>query len=71
MKTTFNFLGTPVVKDGFLINGKTEDGFLIDGTTPNDAVKIFLYLKDTYFCPSWKYGITLPYFIPNMKKGDS
>lgn len=63
MIINFNFIGTPVVK--------TEDGFLIGGKTPNDAVKIFLYLKDTYFSPSWKYGITLPYFIPNMKKGDS
>lgn len=63
MKTLFNFIGTPVIK--------TEDGFLISGNTPNDAVKIFLYLKDTYFCPSWKYGITLPYFIPNMKKADT
>jgi len=65
MKTSFKFLGTPVTK--------TEDGFLIDGETPNDAVKIFLYLRDTYFYPSWNYnnGITLPYFIPNMKKADT
>lgn len=65
MTINFNFIGTPVVKTG--------DGFLIGGKTPNDAVKIFLYLKDTYFYPSWNYnnGITLPYFIPNMKKGDS
>lgn len=65
MTINFNFIGTPVVKTG--------DGFLIGGKTPNDVVKIFLYLKDTYFSPSWNYnnGITLPYFIPNMKKADT
>ena len=62
MKTSFNFLGTPVTK--------TEDGFLIDGETPNDAVKIFLYLKDTYFHPTWQYnnGITFPYFLPKFNR---
>lgn len=65
MIINLNFIGTPVVKTG--------DGFLIGRKTPNDAVKIFLYLKDTYFCPSWNYnnGITLPYFIPSMKKADT
>jgi len=65
MKINLNFIGTPVTI--------TDKEYIIGKNTKNDAVKIFLYLKDTYFNPSWNYnnGITLPYFIPNMKKGDS
>ena len=62
--TIINFAGTPV-----LIK---EDGFVIAKTKKNDPKKIFLYLKDTYFHPTWLYnnGITFPYFLPkfNTKK---
>ena len=59
---TINFIGTPVKI--------TKDGFIINKNTNNDAVKIFLYLKDTYFNPNWNYnnGITLPYFLPKFNK---
>ena len=65
MTINLDFAGTPVTI--------TDKEYIIDKNTKNDAVKIYLYLKDTYFSPKWKYdgGITLPYFLPNMKKGDS
>ena len=65
MIINLNFIGTPVTI--------TDEGYIIGKNTKNDAVKIFFYLKDTYFSPSWNYnnGITLPYFIPNMKKADT